>query len=814
MSGAPLDWSGGRLEGTSWQGIRHVSLELPAAGPHEAVLTLHLNRPPGGLRARDILLRGGLTRTGLAYIVSFGADTAVLSFPRMGDHAPYTVSLAPSGGGVPVHPFFAEATFRFRLDCLVGDCGAVAEPAPAPRSDAPVVDLLTKDYAGFVQLMADWVRVRAPLWSDLSPASQERVIVELLAWQADQLSYYQDRVGAEAFLATATQRHSVRQHGALLGYRMDEGAAARTLLGFAVRGAGTLPAGIAFGQRVSPGEPEVVFRTEAEAVLRPENNSDRLVPAAFPGAAEASLPQGARGLLLWGHDPALSPGQALVLEQGGVRQVVTLTAAERIAAPGWVQDPWQDSDPTTDPPAALTRLAWAEPLAQALRPWQQPPFRLHANLAPAVQGAPRRAWFGEPAGMPRRDDLVVGLTPANSIVAAARRGGTAVHLLRAIRLTDGPVLHAPGPAGAPPRPMVALSVEGDAWTLVESLDAAQSFDAWFTATADEDGGIWLGFGDGLRGRAIEVLPATWREGRPDDAAPGARAQDLPRVSVLAEFAVGRPGLGNLGPGTVTELRPLVAGSEAEAATARIGLDAVANVTPAGGGRAPEPMARAKSLIPASLRHGAAERAVTLVDHAAVATSVPGIARARVREHGGPFRTVTVLVDPAGRAELPEALRREVEAALEARRMAGREVVVSQARYVPLDLALTICAAPGTPGAVARARVLSALLPGSADRMGFFHPDRLSFGEALRLSAVLAAVRQVPGVDAVAATRFRRLRDAGGPVLRQAIPLGATEVARLDADGGDPDGGRLVVSVLGLDGARADFDVEALTEGAP
>ena len=52
-------------------------------------------------------------------------------------------------------------------------------------------------------------------------------LVELLAYSADQLSYYQDAVATEAYLGTARRRASVRRHARLVDYAMHDGANAR-----------------------------------------------------------------------------------------------------------------------------------------------------------------------------------------------------------------------------------------------------------------------------------------------------------------------------------------------------------------------------------------------------------------------------------------------------------------------------------------------------------------------------------------------------------------------------------------------------------
>ena len=68
------------------------------------------------------------------------------------------------------------------------------------------------------------------------------------------------------------------------------------------------------------------------------------------------------------------------------------------------------------------------------------------------------------------------------------------------------------------------------------------------------------------------------------------------------------------------------------------------------------------------------------------------------------------------------------------------------------------------------------------RLGLFHPDHLTFGGAVHLSAVLAAVQAVPGVQSVQVTTFERLRvPASSGLTTGVLPMGRLEIPRLDDD---------------------------------
>jgi len=87
-----------------------------------------------------------------------------------------------------------------------------------------VIDYLARDYASFRQALLDLIPSKLPEWSDRSEADFGVVLIELFAYMADILSYYQDRIANEAFLATAQERRSVIQHLRLIGYEMAPAA--------------------------------------------------------------------------------------------------------------------------------------------------------------------------------------------------------------------------------------------------------------------------------------------------------------------------------------------------------------------------------------------------------------------------------------------------------------------------------------------------------------------------------------------------------------------------------------------------------------
>jgi len=774
-----LTWGGGHLDGTPWQGVRYLSITVEPTATPPVVLVAHLNQPLGTLQSDQVRIGGGRRLPPPRHRVLLdpvGAPLEVrVEFDGWGDHSPYTLTLL-DGGGSPLHPFYASATFRFTIDCPCGDCrGETDQAAPLP-AQPPAVDLLTKDYDGFVALLQDWVRINDPSITDLSGAAFEEVLVELLAWAGDLTSYYQDRVANEAFIESASQRYSLRQHAVLLGQRLDDGRAADTVLAIDPAVSGFVPAGLTVRMPTGAGEVPVAFTVRDRAAVRTEHTAAALRPAAFTAAGDARLPAGARSLLVLGHDVELTTGDRLALVQGSFWQLVHLDRpVEQLAEPGWVASPEDPFDPTTDPPTPVTRLTWAEPLATTLHPWSGPPLRLYANLVAARAGWPRVAKSNP-------GDLAPGQLPLDPDDAAQTvvRSSTGARLLRALRVPEWPIAQDDQPDRPGTAPAVEVSVSEQSWTQVEHLRASRSYDLHYTAAVDEDGAVWLGFGDGVNGHEIEV-----------------DADGRPLSDIEIDYRLAVSGSGDIGIGTLTQV--LTPANSAD----RISLEAlgdltVTNVTPGLGSRPAASVDRIRQDVPASLRHGPLQRAVSLDDYAQVAMQVPGVGRATARATGGLFNTVTVLVDPQGSADLDAALRRTVDAHLDQLRMMGREHLVLPAQYVPLAVELEVCAAAGIEPSVVRARVLAELRPGSDARPGWFHPDRLSFGDAVHLGDLVAFVQGIAGVRAVKVTRFAPLGDTHGPDVRDAIALGRTSVARLDADPDYPEHGTLEVLAIGLD----------------
>ena len=160
------------------------------------------------------------------------ANLLTVTVAAPGDFSTYTLRLVdglPGSSQPPTgfDPVLSAIDFSFKVACPNDfDCRAVHVCPPSPVV-TPDIDYLAKDYASFRQLMLDRISVLSPSWQEQNPADIGIVLVELLAYTGDYLSYQQDAVATEAYLGTARRRVSVRRHARLVDYRVKDGANAR-----------------------------------------------------------------------------------------------------------------------------------------------------------------------------------------------------------------------------------------------------------------------------------------------------------------------------------------------------------------------------------------------------------------------------------------------------------------------------------------------------------------------------------------------------------------------------------------------------------
>ncbi|MBP2302794.1 putative baseplate assembly protein [Azospirillum picis] len=768
--------------------------------------------PAAPLTPANVEIRGG-ARVRNPAVTAIAPENEVLTVDvaTAGDFSRYRLRLVASAGtGVPpdgIDPALAEIEFSFKADCPSDfDCRPAATCPPDPAA-GPAVDYFARDYATVRRLILDRMSVLMPEWCERSAADLWVTLAEAIAYRADEIAYFQDAVGTEAYLGTARQRVSVRRHTRLLDYPFHDGRNARTFVAFEVEPA-------ADGQVLNGCDPEtglggtLVFTTvpglgpavsqdDADTGLRAGAQPFELLEpvtlfSAHNGIAfhtwsddECCLPKGAT-LAFLRDDPGnrlrLRAGDILIFEamkstttgekvdadrlrrhavrlthvdpearmKGGVRGVSS-PRRDPVTGEAFVEIEWGEGDALPFPLCLSKRIGGA----------------LVDGMA-AVAGNVGLADHGVTVAREERPEpLAGGRTPR------FRLASTAVALLTQqgrVRVpgSDEVVLIDRSKAAsaalvcemADVRPALEVRSGSDQrrWNVRRDLLASGGAANDLVVEVENDGRAFLRFGDGVNGR------------------PPRPGEDL-----TARIRVGNGVAGNVGAEAI-----------GHAVAAFGGISRVRNPLPATGGVDAEPMLKARLDAPEAFRRQ--ERAVTEADYAEVVERDPRVERAvATRRWTGSWYTMFITVDRRGSETIDPAFEAALAAHVERYRLAGHDVEIDGPRYVALDVALHVCAKPGYFPTDIESRLLDRFSAGlRSDREpGFFHPDRLTFGEPVYLSAVIAAAMDVTGVAFVTPLTFQRLgRSPAGEIEAGRIAMQRLEIARLDNDPNAPENGRI------------------------
>lgn len=776
--------------------------------PRQRTLLLHFLKSAPSLSADNIEIEGGVRVTPVRVLWVQPASSAsvppatnaeqaffaalpdavltlAIRTDSEGDFSNYRLRLKDAPGAtltsLNLDLALTELDFSFKVECPSDfDCRVTPE-CPPERVTEPAINYLAKDYASFRRLMLDRLAVTMPDWRERSPADIGMALVELLAYTADHLSYYQDAVATEAYLGTARKRVSVRRHARLLDYFVHEGCNARAWVCFEVKqGSG------ADGFTLDPGSRLLTGPLEAEPTL----DAAQLVVALRDGAVvfetrqpvtlvfarnrihfhtwsdeQCCLPKGATRATLR-NDPAtgLASGDVLVFEEvleptsgkaAGAdpahRHAVRLTLAQAATDPvdgtAVLEIEWAPEDALPFPLCLSSRDSEGVAVSDV--------SVARGNVVLVDHGASIEAEGLIPNTVPKARRYRPRLAQAG-VTFAQGYDPVAARTEAAARATTQDPRQA--------LPWVELSGDGDTWSPRRDLLDSDRFAPEFVLEVESDGVGAVRFGDGVLGK------------RPSAGA-----------TFIARYRVGNGAAGNVGRESIRSLGRVLDG-----------VLRVWNPLPAIGGIDPEPIARVRLDAPEAFR--VQERAVTEADYARVAGLHPDVQRAAARfRWTGSWYTVFVTVDRQGGRPVDADFRDAMRAHLERYRLAGYDLEIRPPQFVPLDVVMHVCAAPGYFRSDVKRDLLRVL--GSGDlpdgRRGFFHADNFSFGDAVYLSQLYAAAESVAGVDYVEVVKFQRW---GKPAQNElgdgyigAAPL---EILQLANDRNFPENGKLEITVGG------------------
>jgi hypothetical protein len=706
-----------------------------------------------------------------------------------GSDRTYTLQLV----NVPnLDPFFDRASFSF-LETASSNT-APQSPPLASLEPIPIeeIDYLAKDYSSFRQLMLNRLSLVMPQWQESNPADLGIALVEILAYAADRLSYYQDAVATEAYLGTARRRISVRRHARLVDYAMHEGCNARVWVQVQVNADNLLlPQGTMLLTQIT-GEKTLVAPSDRDRVLSQQPkvfetmHSAKLFEAHNEiyfytwGAEEFFLHKGATRATLTGKFSNLQAGDVLIFEE--VREPETGLEenanphhrhAVRLTGVTATEDPLggQFQDPPNNNSVCVTEIEWHLQDALPFPLWISTQNSAGANisiargnivLADCGQRIKEEALPPVPVKGCYRPDLQrsnlthsvpYGVHPAQTMSAA-----------KAI---------AQEPKVAVPSLSLYCKETDETWFPQRDLLNSDQFAADFVVETESDGSAYLRFGDGAMGKQPTV-----------------------NSQMQATYRIGNGLEGNVGAEAIAHLIPLDENSYADLAK-KVSL--VRNPLPAKGGIDPEPIEQVRRDAPQAFY--TPESCVTEADCATLLQRHPEVKSVAAHwRWTGSWYTMFVAVDRHGDQQVDAEFKAELLAFLEPFRLIGCDFEIQAPRFVPLDIALTVQVQPDCFANTVKQALIqtfsNADLPDG--QRGFFHPENFTFGKPVYLSQVVSRAMQVSGIAWVDITCFGRrwTQDDPGKLPAEQIAIAPLEIARLDNHPDRPENGKISFDMKG------------------
>lgn len=669
-----------------------------------------------------------------------GVNTALrLTVEPIGDYSTYTLSV----NFEKIDPFLGEVDFRFRPGCF-NYCKPEG-PLPGASKQEPPIDYLAKDYESFRHMLMSWMSQKVPNWQPTSEADLDQVLIELFSAAADELSDYQDRMVNEAYFLRARKRVSLARHARLMDYHIHQGNQASTWLALRVNALGTLSEDFEAGTGEDiETEEAIVFTTLEDQAIDPLLDEIGLYtwsdaePALAAGATEADLKLKTAG-------QAAAETVRDLIRDGKVSYLIIqehrnpLTGKERGRDPTKRQllrllPNGEGAEALQDPVTGewFVRVRWLErdALQQGYCFTVECPDKVenvsmfHGNLVKAYQGRKIEVTFKE---KPTNPDVL--LASEGLYYKRSEKQGAIC------RLPRGPLAYRDTETGGdiPPKSslVVVVDVGGqkNPWNEVISLIHSDEQADDFIVETDELGRSLIRFGNGVNGREL-----------PKDA----------EVTCSYQIAYGPDG--NIGADAL----------QAFDVSAFPEVDAIWNPFDVTNGFAPEPVDEIVRRAPQAYRYNQL-RAITLQDYVERAVEVEGVSRATARYMWtGSWRTVRVTIDPLGTTELTDDLRNGVYTHLEAVRLLGEDLEIRPPEFVPLDITVWLCIHSDYWTQDIKALLEEEFSDGYTrdGRLGFFHPDRWTFGQPLRASEILGRAQSVRGVDHVIKARMKRWHQVG------------------------------------------------------
>jgi len=667
----------------------------------------------------------------------------------------------------------------------------------------PLIDYTAKDFESMRKLMITNIKRVLPKWQDETAADIGNMLLEILAYVGDYLSYRQDFAANEAYLRTALLRTSISRHARLLGYFPREGCTQRTVLTFQVSKELSIPQGFSVLSSHSSQQEKLVtknsdlfnrmiaggsacYETRHAVTATPDLNSLRIHDfglqeyTLFAGTTAAILEfpehlfnEGPRkgqarpvalGSIIVFHQTAEMAARHQGNHQNLLRaHAVRLSHVEQLERESHnavgktlVRIRWNNADALPRDLPVTMKLGRREDAVKSVAV-------VFANAVEAEYGLTRSINVERPELVQASDwqpsvaakplwSAPVTITEDTSVNSFLDPDS---HLLTypTIRLEEQPIL----PDGTP-----GLCHN---WQPTRDLLRHGNSSRVFMVDTNEDETITLRFGKHGMGRTPSL---------------GCK------YTAHVREAVGSGG--SVGTNVLTIAAP--EGTQFKECAER--LLQVDNPMPATARRLAESKEAVRLKAPESIRNS--HVCATLGDYEKFAEKISTVRAARGwLIDTGPWPYIHIAILAKGKNVVDDIFAAEIKKYLNAHRPLGRRLIISGPTPVPIEIGLNIVPEEGRATLSLERKILAAL--GNSDQYsenGLFSLSKASFDQTLFPSDIVTAVSAVPGISETRLTKFRRM-DSAGPSVAEVLIFTQGEIPMFDCQDDDPAGGRITIN---------------------
>jgi hypothetical protein len=749
------------------------------------------------LTEKNVAIEGGVRVKNINAInATINENKLIITVDQAGDFSDYTLKIIDPGSVTNNPPAgydqqLSSIVFSFKINCPSEfDC-KTDDDCPPDSFDEPVIDYLAKDFSSFNRLMLDRLSVLLPDWKERNTADLQVALIELLAYIGDHLSYYQDAVATEAYLATARRRISVKRHARLLDYYMHDGCNARAWVQIQTDTDNLLVEKktplIAVNEyvfnkttisnteleKIKKEDDAMIFETMNDITLYSRHNQISFYTwcdnncCLLKGSTSATLLNQYSNAVSLPSPPAsylnLNPGDVLIFEEirnPGNGMEADANSTHRCAVRLKKVVPGTDLLTSIN----ILNIEWypedALPFTLCLSATNADGEQLEisvarGNIVLADQGTTQYSGKLYPAQLtsdavkyyPKLSDTnITNATEYNDV--SAKNAAASFAPLQNVRDALA---------------SVSLNYNYEDWVVKKELLGSDKFATEFVVETENDGTSYLRFGDDILAKKPEV-----------------------GFSPAVTYRVGNGSSGNVGAETINT-----------AAWTGGGITNVRNPLPAAGGTDPETMERVRQYAPQAFR--TQERAVVESDYVEKAKLHPEVQNATARFYWtGSWYTVYIIIDRIGGEEIDAAFKNDLANFLEQYRMAGYDLEIIAPTFVPLNILLNVCLKQGYFEADVKQALLSVFSNGVLPdgTKGFFHPDNFTFGQPVYLSKIYQTAMAVDGVASVEIETFQRwAKNPDGEIEAGLIQPSLLEIIRLDNDPSLPENGKIDFTML-------------------